>query len=174
MICTMDEPGRLAVNFLGTRPPSSIASSAASRDLDYSQIDQEHQQLLNTIREQQTEAKKEPKDKLILRTQVARELDLGTSGPETDVDMPDNLVTLGDALDGVQSEQLLKVCVRLFIAYSGKDRAHDVSVSVSAPSFCHVVPKSCALSEVKANSTPQLVRLYVLCSMFFLLSSFFS
>ena len=95
---------------------------------------------------------------------MVQELDLDRRGPETDIDMPDNLVTLGDALQGVQSPQLLKVCVRLFVAYTGGESASDVCISVSAPSFCHIVPKSCALKKVKANSTPQLVRLYLYAS----------
>lgn len=164
MIVALDETGRLSISYLGTRPPSSIASSAASRDLDYERIDEEHRQLLMSIREHQSETKTEPKDRIIIRTQLPKELDMGAQGPETDIDMPEGLVTLGDALEEVQSSQLLKVCVRLFIAYTGSASVTNVNISVSTPRFCHVVPKSCVLKEVKANSTPQLVRLYLYAS----------
>lgn len=164
MIVALDGAGRLSINYLGTRPASSIASSAASRDLDYERIDEEHRQLMMSIREHQTEAKTEPKDRIILRTQLPKELDMGSRGPETDVDMPEGLVSLGEALEEVQSSQLLKVCVRLFVAYSGSASAKDVNISISAPRFCHVVPKSCVIKQVRANSTPQLVRLYIYAS----------
>lgn len=164
LITAVDDRGMLSVGFLGTRLATTLASSAASRDLDYNKVDEEHRQLLGIIRDRQAEVKTEPEDKLILRTQVVQELDLDRQGPETDIDMPDNLVTLAHALEGVRSAQLLKVCVRLFVAYTGAEAASDVYVSIAAPSFCHVVPKSCTLKKVKANSTPQLVRLYMYAS----------
>ena len=127
-------------------------------------MDEEHRQLLGIIRDRQAEVKTEPEDKLILRTQMVQEIDLDRHGPEVDLNMPDKFVTLGDALEGVQSAQFLKVCVRLYVAYTGGEAASDVCLSVAAPSFCHVVPKSVTLKEIKANSTPQLVRLYLFAS----------
>ena len=53
MIALMDQQGNLSVNYLGTDPPTSAVIQSETKDLDYEQIDAQHQQLLQTIRQSQ-------------------------------------------------------------------------------------------------------------------------
>ena len=158
LLVTVDEAGSLSVGYLGTKVPTTIASSSVSRDLDYTKVDEEHRALLQVIRQHQSGAKTEPKDKLILRTQMPRSFDL-ERGP--DVELPQYLVRLPDPVDGSRSGDYLKCCIRIYVAYTGGSQAKNVSVSIKVPSFVHVVPSNCIVKTVKANSTPQLIKAYL-------------
>jgi Bardet-Biedl syndrome 9 protein len=157
LLVTLSDTGRLDISFLGTKPPLSIASSTSSRDLDYDKIDEEHRSLLQIIREHQSASKLEPKDKLVLRSQVPRQLDFSPAG--SDVELPAGLVLLPENVHGPQG--LMKICVRLYVAHSGNGSANDISITISAPSFVHVVPKNYIIKSVSARSTPVMIKLYM-------------
>ena len=72
LIVMLDDSGRLSLSYLGTRPPLQVASSTGSRELDYNKVEEDHRALLHIIRESQTERKSEPKDKLLIRSQLPR------------------------------------------------------------------------------------------------------
>ena len=162
LIVTMDDMGTISTSFLGTKPPLSVASSTVSRELDYAKVEEEHKSLLQIIRQHQTSSKLEPKEKLILRSQVPRQLDMTTVGP--DVELPPDLVPLPDSFAGISSGGLVRICVRLYVAFSGKGAAQNVSVIVSAPAFVHVVPKNYIIKSVSAHSTPVMIKLYMYAS----------
>lgn len=158
LLVTLDDTGSLSISFMGTKPPLSVASSTVSRDLDYGKVDEEHKALLQIIRQHQTSSKLEPKEKLILRSQVPRQLDTASSGP--DVQLPSDLMMLPESFSS-GAGGLVKICIRLYVAFSGKGMANNVSIIVSAPSFVHVVPKNTILKSVSANSTPVMIKLYM-------------
>jgi len=53
MIVSLDEDGRLAVNYLGTDPPTSAVVASDSKEVNYEEMDEEHRTLLNIIRRSQ-------------------------------------------------------------------------------------------------------------------------
>ncbi len=159
LLVTLSDTGGLNVSFLGTKPPLSVASSSVSRDLDYAKVDEEHKALLQIIRQHQTASKLEPKEKLILRSQVPRQLDFNAI--PTDVELPRDLVMLPEGYSRQGNSDLVKICVRLYVAFSGKGIAKNVSIIISAPTFVHVVPKNYILKTVTPNSTPVMIKLYM-------------
>ena len=159
LVVTLDDTGRLDISFLGTKPPLTIATSSLSRELDYDKVDEEHRSLLQIIRDHKTSSKAESKDKLILRSQVPKQLDLDPVGPG--VELPKNLVAFPETFQAAGAQGLVKICVRLYVAYSGTDVASNVSIIVSTPSFVHVVPKNYIVKTVKPNSTPLMIKLYM-------------
>ena len=114
---------------------------------------------MQIIRDHKTSSKAESKDKLILRSQVPKQLDLDPVGPG--VELPGNLVSFPESYQAAGAQGLVKICVRLYVAYSGSDVASNVSIIVSTPSFVHVVPKNYTVKTVKANSTPVMIKLYM-------------
>ena len=53
MVVAMDDEGVLTVSYLGTDPPSSAVGAADAKELNYEEMDREHRELLNAIRESQ-------------------------------------------------------------------------------------------------------------------------
>jgi len=152
MIVTLDDTGLLSVGYLGTKPPINAIYSRI-RELDYDKIDEEHRQLLQVIRETQSETKSEPKDILVVKAQVSKTLD--TEPGNLGADLPSDISTFG------AGGSYVKASARLFLTYNGSSPATNVSISVIAPSFIHVVPNSVVLSSVKGgNSTPCIVKIY--------------
>ena len=118
-------------------------------------MEEDHRALLHVIRESQTERKQEPKDKLLIRSQLPRVYDVEPVG--TDVQLPEGLVTLSY---GQRASPLVKVCVRVFLSYTGSQGSSDVSLSVRAPAFTHVEPRNVLLKNISgARATPTLVKL---------------
>lgn len=72
MIVTLDDSGYLNVGFLGTKPPTQMISLASLNKVDYDKMDEEHRQLLQVIRDSQSEGKSNTKEKsLSIRVQVS-------------------------------------------------------------------------------------------------------
>lgn len=161
LIVTLDEGGKLSLNYLGTKPPTNSVSTHI-REPDYDKIDSEHRSLLQIIRESQTENKAEPRDKLIMRSQISRSLDK----EYVPMDLPPYIVPSSVLLNSTSllnndSNGQIKICVRLFLSFSGEKSATSVSLAVSAPSFLHVAPKNIIIQSVSGSpSTPVMVKLY--------------
>lgn len=155
LIVQLDDAGRLSLSYLGTKPPQSVASSAASRELDYDKVEEDHRALLHVIRESQTERRTEPKDKLLIRCQLPRTLDLEPT--PVDAGLPDGLVWLPH---NASQRGLVKVTVRVFLSYTGTQATTDVTLSVRGPAFTHVEPQTVVLKSVSgARATPTTVKL---------------
>lgn len=155
LVVTLSDSGHLAINYLGTRPPVTAIMTQA-RELNYDKVDEEHRALLQVIRESQTESQLEPVDKLLIRAQMPKTLDLEHL---SQVDLPDSLVSLYNTLGTVHGESnYVKVSVRLFLTYSADKPATNVSVVVSAPPNIHVVPHNFLLNKVSGiKTTPIMV-----------------
>lgn len=50
MVCSLDEGGVLSVCYQGTDPPTSAVVDAATKEMDYEHINQEHRKLLQVCR----------------------------------------------------------------------------------------------------------------------------
>jgi len=152
MLVVLDDAGNLSVGYLGTKPPINAVYSRI-RELDYDKIDEEHRHLLQVIRETQSETKTEPKDVLVVRAQVSKTLDYDSSSLGTE--LPSDLATSGS------SNAYVKASARLFLTYNGSAPATNVSISVIAPSFIHVVPNNITVQTVQGgNSTPCMSKIY--------------
>ena len=158
LIALLDDSGRLSLSYLGTKPAllsaaAVVVTPAGTRDLDYNRVEEEHRALLHTIRKSQTERRSESKDKLLIRIQISRSIDFESLPSE--LDPPPGLVMLPN------SGLLLKVGIRVFLSYSGDAQAlSDVSLSVQAPPFVHVLPQNVLLKNISGGrSTPTMVNL---------------
>jgi Bardet-Biedl syndrome 9 protein len=155
LIVQVDDGGRLSLSYLGTKPPTTSAvSQGLARELDYNKVEEEHRALLHVIRESQSDRKSEPRERLLIRSQIPRSLDF--EPVSTDVELPPNLASLPRG-------GIVKVSVRVFLSYSGAQASTDVSLSVRAPAFVHVIPSSVVVKSLSgAKSTPVIVRLVFL------------
>jgi len=64
MLTTLNEEGNVQVSYLGTEPPAETLINTEMKELDYEMMEEEHQQLLRTIRRCHLDGKSEPKEKL--------------------------------------------------------------------------------------------------------------
>lgn len=150
LIVSIDAVGRLAVSYLGTKPPVAAVLTRI-RDMDYDKIDEEHRGLLAVIREAQAEGREPQGEQLLIKSQLPRAMD--TDGPESGTS-PAQLVSLEDG-------RWVKATVRLFLSFAG-DRKRDVSLVISAPAHLLVTPRTLIIKGVGGiRSTPSVVALHV-------------
>eukprot|EP00899_Mesostigma_viride_P000204 jgi/Mesvir1/10184/Mv16992-RA.1 len=124
MVVTLGEQGHLSVTYLGTDPPLHVVGAYEGKELDYEEMDAEHQHLLGVIREFTGDKRLEPAERLVLRAQVPSRLD-----HISNMDHEDD-----HGLQGVRSPRNAKqVTARLFVSYTGKEVLENVSVSVAVP-----------------------------------------
>lgn len=157
LVTSIDDSGLLSISYLGTRPPVNAVTSHV-REMDYEKIDEEHRSLLQIIRESQNENKVEPTERLLMRSQLPKTLDMD----HMDVALPKNLVPVYQTVAGMSNDHnVVKVCVRIYLTYTGDKPATDVSIAVSVPNFIHVVPKHVVMQKVAGvKSTPAMVKFY--------------
>ena len=193
LVVALDDAGRLTVGYMGTKPPLSAVPSSlgvggsgrassgggggsAHRDVDYDRLDEEHRALLNVIREAQAEGagKAEPRDRLLIRSQVPRSLDVDGAGDVNlqGVALPVDLVQLATFTGGAgargghnvaAAHGYVKVCVKVYLTHSGDKPATNVSLVLSCPGFLHSVPKNVVIQRIggAAASTPVMVKFYL-------------
>eukprot|EP01039_Chlorochromonas_danica_P000897 gene894-978_t len=159
LIVTLDDDGRLSISYLGTKPPVTAVLSHV-RDLDYEKIDEEHRALLNVIREAQTEGRTEPVEKLLIKSQLSRGLEVDGM---VDREVPlGNLVPLfppGSAHLSNIAEQVVKTTVRLFLSSSGDRSVSNVSITVAGPSHLLIIPQQVQLTKVGGlRTTPEVIK----------------
>jgi Bardet-Biedl syndrome 9 protein len=168
LIVTINESGYLSISYLGTKPPvTAVVSSNISRDVDYDKIDEEHRSLLQVIRESQNDQKQEPREKVNLRTQISKLLDVETiSGIEGRVEMAKNpalIRPLSDVTGSDGSRNLAKISIKLYVSYIGGHSSTNVSVGVTVPENIHMLPNSVIIPTMKAvRTTPQLIKFYMI------------
>ena len=89
LIICLDEFGVLSINYLGTDPPASVATTNDVQDLNYEEMDEEHRSLLGVIREATSDMKSEPADRVMLRCEIPTRLDCNSQ-----TDEPENVEAL--------------------------------------------------------------------------------
>lgn len=64
LIVTISDTGFLQLSYLGTSPPSQQILPQNKQEMNYQQMDQEHQRLLGKIMSHENDERDEPTDKL--------------------------------------------------------------------------------------------------------------
>lgn len=146
MISTMDEQGHVQVSYLGTDPPTASLVNTEMKELNYDEMEEEHQELLRIIRQTHGEGNREAEEQLKLRAQVPSQLDVGHDD-DTDPDEP-----LG-RVDGA----VMQVTVRLFVTLQGAKAIENCMITMKAPSCFSMSSNTVFLPKVTGTGTPQVV-----------------
>jgi Bardet-Biedl syndrome 9 protein len=171
LIVSIDAVGRLAISFLGTRPPVAAVLSQV-RELDFDAVDAEHRQLLQVIRDAQSDCRADVAERLLVKAQLPKTLDAGTATGPIGL-LPQSLTVPAALLVPLSSgphsldQQVVRASLRLFFSHNavsavsgaaekGVERAlHNVTVSLSAPRGVAVAPAQFQLPRVASlRSTP--------------------
>ena len=171
----IDDSGHLSINYLGTKPPVNSVMTQV-RELNYDLVEAEHKALLQIIRDSQSESKADVVDKLYIRVQYSKSLDMDAQetinfGQNDTMTMPllptDKFASLmsssaSSSLSNSSGGPYVKLLVRLYLSYSGDKAARNVSLVINAPEQIYVVPKSIILQSVgNVKSTPLMVKVYL-------------
>merc|ERR1719329_869964 len=146
MVVTMSDKGDLQVSYLGTDPPTGAIVNTEMKELNYDEMEEEHQELLRVIRTTHGEGAKEAEEILKLRADVPEGLD---PSPEDDTD-PDDPV---GRVDGM----VMQCTVRLFVTLQGKKNVENVTITLKAPSCFLLSATSVRIEKVSPTGTPQVV-----------------
>ena len=161
------------------------------RELNYDLVEAEHKALLQIIRDTQNENKAEVVDKLYIRVQYSKSLDMDAQEaiinfgqndsmmmmPSLPTDKFASLLSSSSSVSAVSSSSssssssstsihgggpYVKLLVRLYLSYSGDKAATNVSLVINAPDQIYVVPKNIILQSVgNVKSTPLMVKVYL-------------
>merc|ERR1719424_628718 len=111
MITAMDSHGKVQVCYLGTDPPPASLVNTEMKELNYDEMEEEHQELLRVIRQTHGEGQREAEEQLAIRADVPAALD---SNPEDDTE-PDDPV---GRIDG----EVMQCTVNLHVELLGGKR----------------------------------------------------
>jgi len=146
MLVCMDAKGKVNVCYLGTDPPTAAIVNTEMKELNYDEMEEEHQDLLRIIRTTHGESAREVEENLIIRAQTPTVLD---SNPEDDTDPNDPF----GRVDGV----VMQCTVRLFLTLQGSAPVENVTLAIKAPA-CFIASETLiTLDKVVPNATPQVV-----------------
>lgn len=112
------------------------------------------------IRDSQSENKVEVSDKLHIRAQFPKAIE---NNENPGVALPSNLLVPLYAGMGANANDgpYVKILVRLYLSYGADRPATNVSLTIEAPGFAHVVPKNIILAKVAGvKKTPLMVKVY--------------
>lgn len=158
LIATLSENGALAVSFLGTDPPTQVVSTSNEESLNFEEMESEHRQLLNVIRQHATEKPPEPVDQLMIRAQIPQYMkalgDESSYGIDSRMDYG-----MEEDDDGVPTKAVVG---RIFLNFSGIGEIKDVSISALVPEPLSAELSSTYLPSIKGSSdrqTPVIIEL---------------
>mmetsp|Transcript_21979 Transcript_21979/g.38663 ORF Transcript_21979/g.38663 Transcript_21979/m.38663 type:complete len:878 (+) Transcript_21979:165-2798(+) len=150
MIVTMDDRGKVQVSYLGTDPPMASLVNTEMKELNYDEMEEEHQDLLQIIRQTHGEGAREAEEQLKLRAQVPVCLD---QSHEDDTD-PDDPV---GRVDGA----VMQCTVRLFLSLQGKKAVENVTITIKAASCFLLSQNSIHIDKVSPGGTPQVLSVVI-------------
>jgi len=159
MIVCMDSKGRVQACYLGTDPPTASLVNTEMKELNYDEMEEEHQDLLRIIRQTHGEGTREAEEQLRIRAQVPPHLD---SSQEDDTDADDPV----GRVDGM----VMQCTVCLFVTLQGKKAVENVTIVLKAPSCFALSQTSIHLDKVSPGGTPKVIPIVfrvwntVLCS----------
>jgi Bardet-Biedl syndrome 9 protein len=166
MVTTLDDSGLLSVVYLGTDPAVSGAIVPEAKEIDYDDVDEEHRKLLGIIRASQSDARMEPRDKIIMRAQVPRVPE--APGALEDLDFHDHVLQKCVR----QDNGMLQLTVKLFLTYTGSGSLSDVSVTLDVPECALVKEKAFSVSSLKGGTaTPMIIDIVFYANAFVLPNS---
>lgn len=167
MIVCMDCRGKVHVCYLGTDPPPASLVNTEMKELNYDEMEEEHQELLRVIRQTHGEGQREAEEQLAIRADVPTSLD---SNPEDDTD-PDDPV---GRIDG----EVMQCTVNLYVTLSGgKGPVENVTIVLKAPVCFSLSQSLIHIDRVAPAGAPMVVpvvfRIWsnVLCSSLEVLAS---
>eukprot|EP00419_Tripos_fusus_P062410 CAMPEP_0172920554 /NCGR_PEP_ID=MMETSP1075-20121228/204314_1 /TAXON_ID=2916 /ORGANISM="Ceratium fusus, Strain PA161109" /LENGTH=869 /DNA_ID=CAMNT_0013780599 /DNA_START=19 /DNA_END=2628 /DNA_ORIENTATION=+ len=146
MVICMDRRGKVQVCYMGTDPPTASLVNTEMKELNYDEMEEEHQDLLRIIRQTHGEGTREPEEQLRISAQVPRTLD-AFQDDDTDADDPVGRV------DGL----VMQCTVGLFVTVVGKKPVENVTVVLKAPSCFAVSQTSIFLGKVVPDSQPRVI-----------------
>eukprot|EP01060_Flectonema_neradi_P000961 TRINITY_DN1056_c1_g1_i1.p1 TRINITY_DN1056_c1_g1~~TRINITY_DN1056_c1_g1_i1.p1 ORF type:complete len:845 (+),score=132.55 TRINITY_DN1056_c1_g1_i1:68-2602(+) len=144
-IAMLSEDGQLSCSYLGTDPasqPTQLIDTA--RELDYDDMDEEHRQLQQLIRQAVNAGKSEPDDQIILQYECPSQLD-----------------SMSEGLDSPPGGGGKSCTVRLFVSYTGKEDIENVVVTVNVPQPFELpqAQSSIHIDRIEGGGGPQMVPL---------------
>jgi Bardet-Biedl syndrome 9 protein len=143
MICTMDDNGKVQVSYLGTDPPMASLVNTEMKELNYDEMEEEHQDLLRVIRQTHGEGAREAEEILNIEPQVPQSLDVSHED-DTDPDDPYGRV------DGA----VMQCTVRLVLALHGRKAIENVTVAIKAPNCFTTSQTSIHIDKVSPGEQP--------------------
>jgi len=150
MIATMDERGKVQVSYLGTDPPMASLVNTEMKELNYDEMEEEHQDLLRIIRQTHGEGAREAEEMLKIRAQVPQTLDTSHED-DTDPDDPYGRV------DGA----VMQCTVRLILTLTGKKPIENLTITIKAPACFMLSQTSIHIDKVSPGGTPQVIPVVV-------------
>ncbi|RHZ21911.1 hypothetical protein DYB37_004755 [Aphanomyces astaci] len=169
MVVSLDDDGRLSVNYLGTDPPTTSVMASDAKEVNYEEMDEEHRTLLNIIRRSQGERRTEPKERVLLRAQVPALLDPPSLHTEADLrtftgreNVDDNVTTDGDVVTGPDHKPVA-LTMRVYVTYTGSNVLNNVTIAITPPANVIVCgPSSILLDSIDGKAGTPLILPIVL------------
>jgi len=146
MIAAMDSHGKVQVSYLGTDPPMAALVNTEMKELNYDEMEEEHQDLLRIIRQTHGEGAKEATETLKIWAQVPQTLD-SSYEDDTDPDDPYGRV------DGA----VMQCTVRLNMSLQGKAPVENMTITIKAPACFVVSETSIPVGKVSPGGTPKVI-----------------
>mmetsp|Transcript_66862 Transcript_66862/g.186862 ORF Transcript_66862/g.186862 Transcript_66862/m.186862 type:complete len:862 (-) Transcript_66862:169-2754(-) len=146
MVVCMDCFGKVQISYMGTDPPTASLVNTEMKELNYDEMEEEHQELLRIIRQTHGEGAREAEEMLTIEAQVPAVLDLNQED-DTDADDPVGRV------DGT----VMQCTVNLFIMLEGSKPVENVTLTLKAPSCFALSVTSVHLDMVNPGDQDQVV-----------------
>eukprot|EP01029_Cantina_marsupialis_P027768 TRINITY_DN7737_c0_g1_i1.p1 TRINITY_DN7737_c0_g1~~TRINITY_DN7737_c0_g1_i1.p1 ORF type:complete len:875 (+),score=267.96 TRINITY_DN7737_c0_g1_i1:112-2736(+) len=151
MIVTLNDEGKLAVNYLGTDPPTNAVISNDAKEFDYEAMDEEHGQLLDIIRQSQGEGEDDTEQKVHLNIQIPELLD-----PSEDMDDGEDTIN-GRKLVRDTKGNVVRFTVKLSVRYRGPTVLENVSLALDVPASVAVREEAILIPKLDGNNTTPLI-----------------
>eukprot|EP00439_Symbiodinium_sp_Y106_P064187 s2827_g10.t1 len=147
MVVLMDGKGKLQICYLGTDPPTASLVNTEMKELNYDEMEEEHQELLRVIRQTHGDGATEPEESLVVDSQVPQVLDLGMNEDDCDADDP-----VGRS-DGMVMQLTVNLCVTL----GGGKAVENVSITLKAPQCFALSQTSIFIDKVEPGRPPVII-----------------
>ncbi|CAJ1431415.1 unnamed protein product [Effrenium voratum] len=147
MMVLMDCRGKLQVCYLGTDPPTASLVNTEMKELNYDDMEEEHQDLLRVIRQTHGDGATEPEESLVIDAQVPQVLDMGMSEDDCDADDP----------VGRSDGMVMQLTVNLMVTLGGSKLVENVSITLKAPQCFALSQSSIFIEKVQPGSAPVII-----------------
>ena len=153
LIMSFGEDATVLISYLGADPPTQVVSGAEGKALNYEEMESEHRQLLNVIRQRANEQPPEPLDQLMLRAQIPRYMQ--RTGGEGGDDSMEPGMSAGNGMDGGsdQGDGVGRaICGKVYLSYTGTGTLHDVTLSMEVPAPLEVEPRTLTVPTIAGSA----------------------
>lgn len=151
MMVLMDYKGKLQACYLGTDPPTASLVNTEMKELNYDEMEEEHQDLLRIIRQTHGDGAAEPEESLTVEAQVPQVLDLGMNEDDCDADDP----------VGRSDGMVMQLTVHIMVTLRGSKPVENVSITLKAPQCFHLSQSSVFIEKVDPGAPPVIVPILV-------------